>query len=70
MAKRREMLTVNEVAERLRVSEYSVRRYIKSGRLKAVALGKEYRVFADDLDLFLTCLSNRLLKRKPEAPHE
>jgi len=70
MANRREMLTVSEVAERLRVSEYSVRRYINSGRLKAVALGKEYRVFADDLDFFLTRLSNRLLKRKPEAPRE
>lgn len=50
-------LTVEEVASHLRVSEYSVRRYIKSGQFKAVALGKQYRVPVEELDIFCPALA-------------
>ena len=39
-----EYLTVGEIAESLRTSEWSVRRWIKSGALPAVLVGTTYRV--------------------------
>ena len=42
-----------EAAERLGVSVYTVRRWIKDGRLKAFRPGKEYRIREADLEEFL-----------------
>ncbi len=39
-----EMLTVAEVAALLRVSEKSVREWVKSGRLPAIRIGKVIRI--------------------------
>lgn len=36
--------TVDEIAEKLMVTKYAVREWIKSGQLQAVKLGKSYRV--------------------------
>lgn len=50
------MLTVTEVAERLRVNPETVRRWLKEGRLKGVMLGGKragYRITEGDLDRFL-----------------
>jgi excisionase family DNA binding protein len=50
---RARFLTVAEVADTLRVSTMTVYRLIKSGELKAVRVGKSYRLTEDDLDQYL-----------------
>ena len=55
---REDLLTVHEVAQRLRVDDTTVRRWIKSGAMEAVALphrGKRqaYRVKKTTLDVLL-----------------
>ena len=57
------LLTIEEVAETLRVSSRSVNRYIESGRLKASKLGV-WRIKQSDLDRFLEETSNQKRKRK------
>jgi excisionase family DNA binding protein len=48
-----ELLSLPEAAEPLGVSVYTVRRWIKDGKLKAFKPGKEYRVREADLEEFL-----------------
>lgn len=48
-----ELFTVEEVAQRLKLSARSVRRYIQAGRLRAVRPGRGYRVSDDALAAFL-----------------
>jgi excisionase family DNA binding protein len=50
---RERLLTVAEVADHMRVSSMTVYRLIKSGSLKAVRVGKNYRIRANDLDSYL-----------------
>ena len=57
------LLTIEEVAEILRVSTRSVNRYIESGRLKASKLGV-WRIKQSDLNRFLEETSNQKRKRK------
>lgn len=47
------MYTVEEVAAVFLVSVYTVRRWIRSGALPAMKLGKSYRVNKSDLEAFL-----------------
>lgn len=61
MSEKKELLTVREVAERLRVNETTVRRWIKDGVLEAVTLphrGKReiYRVRLSTLNSVLATL--------------
>lgn len=44
------MYSVDEVAEHLGLHVRTVRGYIRSGRLKAVRIGKQYRIARADLD--------------------
>ncbi len=46
-------LTVEEVTGRLRVSDQTVRRWVKSGKLTAYKPGKEVRIRPGDLEEFL-----------------
>lgn len=46
-------LSTNQIAELLGVNIVTVRRYIKSGKLKAVLIGKEYRVEVEDYKKFI-----------------
>ncbi len=49
-------LTVNEVAEQLRVSEFTVRNWLRSGRLEGYRPGGRkagWRIRASDVDRFL-----------------
>jgi excisionase family DNA binding protein len=46
-------LTPREVAEALRVSDMTVYRLIKSGELRALRIGKSYRVSEEDFDAYL-----------------
>ncbi len=48
-----EMLTIQQILERLQVSDETVYRYIKSGSLKAVRVGGLWRVTEDALNEFL-----------------
>jgi excisionase family DNA binding protein len=50
---RARFLTVAEVADALRVSTMTVYRLIKAGDLRAVRVGKSYRLTEDDVDQYL-----------------
>jgi excisionase family DNA binding protein len=50
---RARFLTVAEVAEMMRVSTMTVYRLVKSGELRAVRVGKSYRLAEDEVDRFL-----------------
>lgn len=45
-----EMYSVEQVADRLGLHVRTVRGYIRSGRLRAVRIGKQYRIASADLD--------------------
>jgi excisionase family DNA binding protein len=47
---REPMFSLEEVAERLGLKVRTVRSYVRAGRLKAVRIGKQYRVAREDLD--------------------
>lgn len=47
-------LTVPEVAERIKMSEEYVSRVCKSGKLRAVKLGRAWRIAEHDLEAFMT----------------
>ena len=49
----RRFLTVKEVADLVQVSEASVRHWIKLQHLRAIDLGREWRVIPRDLEAFL-----------------
>jgi excisionase family DNA binding protein len=51
---RARFLTVLEVADQLRVSTMTVYRLIKSGELRAVRVGKSYRLGEEDVDAYLS----------------
>ena len=44
-----EMYSVEQVADRLSLHVRTVRNYVREGRLKAVRIGKQYRIAAEDL---------------------
>jgi excisionase family DNA binding protein len=50
---RARFLTVNEVADLLRLSDMTVYRLIKKGELPAVRIGRSYRLREDDVDAYL-----------------
>ena len=50
---RARFLTVAEVADLLRVSSMTVYRLIDAGDLRALRVGKSFRISEDDLDQFL-----------------
>lgn len=45
--------TVREVSDRLEVAEATVRLWIKSGSLRAIDIGKGWRIADADLEAFL-----------------
>ncbi|HUW21114.1 MAG TPA: helix-turn-helix domain-containing protein [Candidatus Bathyarchaeia archaeon] len=51
--KNNDFLTVEQVADRLQVHWQTVLNYIKSGKLKALKLGKGYRISQKALDKFI-----------------
>jgi excisionase family DNA binding protein len=46
-------MTVREVADLARVSEATVRHWIKDGDLRAIDVGREFRIIPRDLEAFL-----------------
>ena len=47
------LLTVEQVAKRLQVAKMTIYRYIKSGKITAFKIGKEYRIKESDWQKFL-----------------
>jgi excisionase family DNA binding protein len=59
-------LTVKEVADLLKVAENTVRGWVKSGELRAIDLGKGWRIAEVDLQFFLD--SKQTTPRYAETP--
>jgi len=58
------MLTIEEVAERMRVNEKTVRNWIASGELPAFPIGKRgYRISETDLRNFVEARKQRLQRQ-------
>ena len=53
------LLTVNEVAELMRVSNMTIYRLIKAGEINATRVGRSYRLRQRDVDAYLTKGSGR-----------
>ena len=53
------LMTVREVAEKLKVKESTVRSYIRDKQLRAIKLGKDWRISVEDLDAFVEEHANR-----------
>ena len=51
--KEKDFYLVSELAESLRVSLMTIYRYIKSGKIKAHKIGKEFRISKDEFERFL-----------------
>ena len=63
-----ELLTVQQVAERLKVNPETVRRWLRSGQLRGYLLGGDragYRVAADDLDTFIRARGTESPRQQP-----
>ena len=58
------MLTVEEIAEELRVHPETVRQWIRDGELIAIDISKEYRILRSDLDAFLVQRRGRRKRHK------
>jgi len=52
MSQPTELLSVFDVAKRLNLHVKTVRGYVRDGRLKAVRIGKQYRIARADLEAF------------------
>jgi excisionase family DNA binding protein len=63
-----EFFSLRDVADRLKVSEQTVRRWVKSGRLKAYKPGLEYRIQASDLQGFLESRTPKAEAPSPSPP--
>jgi excisionase family DNA binding protein len=50
---KKEFYLVEELAETLRVSNMTIYRYIKSGKVKAYKIGKEFRIGKEEFKKFL-----------------
>ena len=48
-----QLLTLREAAKQLAVAPKTVRKLIKTGPLRGIRIGREWRVDQDDLDLFV-----------------
>jgi len=50
----RRFMTVREIADLVQVSEATVRHWIKASELRAIDVGREWRVIPRDLEEFLS----------------
>lgn len=55
----RPFLTTHEIAELLKVREATVRTWIHECELRAIRLGREFRVAAKDLEAFVNAHATR-----------
>ena len=52
MAEQQDLFSVFDIAKRLKLHVKTVRNYVREGRLKAVRIGKQYRIARSDLEAF------------------
>ena len=52
------MLTIHDVAEQLNVDERTIRELIRKNELRAIKVGKEWRVAETDLDAYVAGHAN------------
>ena len=53
MVNKKEFYLVEELAQKLRVSNMTIYRYIKRGKIKAYKIGKEFRIDEQEFNKFL-----------------
>ncbi len=65
-----QFLSLEDVAGRLQVSDQTVRRWVKAGKLAAYKPGLEYRIKGGDLEEFLKTreVHPKVLRRSPSEP--
>ncbi len=63
-------MTTQDIAELLKVGEPTVRAWIHSQDLRAVKLGREFRVAVKDLEAFLDAHATRAPEAPPAKPTE
>jgi excisionase family DNA binding protein len=61
------LLSPEQVAERLQVSEYTALKWLREGRIKGRKLGKFWRVKAEDLEAFIDRPPTLRLVETPQA---
>lgn len=66
----RKYLLVREVAELLKIGEVTVRHWIRGGDLRAIDVGREWRIAPDDLEDFLDRHANRARARRKGGESE
>lgn len=60
-----EYLTVNEVAEHLKLNPQTLRNWIDQGRLPAIRIGRRVRIRREDLDRMLAGGATRAAESQP-----
>ena len=63
----RQFMTTHEIAELLKVSEATVRSWIHVGELRAIRIGREFRVTANDLEAFVNARATRPASTKTDT---
>ncbi|MBR7618776.1 helix-turn-helix domain-containing protein [Phenylobacterium sp. 20VBR1] len=56
---RKPLLTLQETADLLKLSEATLRGLIKAGDVRAIRIGREWRIAVRDLEEFLDAHANR-----------
>jgi excisionase family DNA binding protein len=52
-----QLLKINDLEDQLNMSKSSIRREIKRGNLQAIRIGKSVRISSEELDRYLSSLS-------------
>lgn len=60
-------MTTHEVSDLLKVSEATVRSWIHGGVLRAVRLGREFRVSVKDLEMFVNARATQPSQRNEKS---
>lgn len=53
MTENKIIYSINDLIEMFQFSRKTIRKYIKSGELRAVLIGNQYRIKKQDLDAFI-----------------
>lgn len=65
VAQDREFLTITDVAQMLHLSTTTIWRHVRRGDLKAVKIGRSYRIRRSDLDALLAAAELKALAPVP-----
>lgn len=60
-----ELLTIQEVAQMMRVSPITIRRHIQSGELKAVRVGRQIRISKQGVNKMVKPIKPKVSKKQP-----